>query len=60
MREDGILIGLVFAVWAAIALAFTLVPMLAMPDMARIWGAGAVLFLVLAAVTLRRRRDPTR
>ena len=59
MTEDSWLIGLVFVVWAALALAYGLVPAFAMPGAALVWGAGAALFLALAimiAIAERRSR----
>lgn len=51
----------VVAVWAALAAVYALVPSLGMPGYVRVWGGGALLFLVLAGVlasTARgRRRD---
>lgn len=52
-----LLIGVV-AVWFILAAVYALVPGLDMPGYARVWGAGAVVFLVLAAilaVAARRR-----
>lgn len=57
MDEDVLTLAIVFAVWALLAAAYALVPMLAMPDAARVWGAGAAVFFALATwVALRRRR----
>jgi hypothetical protein len=66
VSEDAILIIIVFVVWSALALLYTLVPMFDMPGSARVWGAGAALFLALAAAiivaerkgSLRRSADP--
>ncbi|MBF0354143.1 MAG: hypothetical protein HQL43_02790 [Alphaproteobacteria bacterium] len=48
MSQDVLLLGLISAVWAVLALAYALVPMLNMPGSALIWGSGAGLFLGLA------------
>jgi hypothetical protein len=57
MDEDVLTLAIVFAVWALLAAAYTLVPMFDMPAAARVWGAGAAVFLALALwVALRRRR----
>lgn len=56
MSDDRWLVILVFAVWAVLALLYATVPMLHMPGGARIWGAGAVIFLVLALVVLAAER----
>ncbi len=56
MDEDVAALALVFAVWALLAAAYALVPMLNMPDAARVWGAGAAVFLALAVWVARSRR----
>jgi hypothetical protein len=53
MTEDGWLIVLVSAIWAALAAAYALVPMLDMPGSALLWGSGAVIFAGLAALIIR-------
>lgn len=55
MNEDFWLILPVALVWAALAAVYALVPSLGMPGYARVWGAGALLFLGLAMLLLRRR-----
>ncbi|MFQ5765750.1 MAG: hypothetical protein ACE5GT_12555 [Rhodospirillales bacterium] len=47
------LIGIVFLVWAALAIMYATIPMIYMPPSIRVWGAGAVMFLVLAVVIAR-------
>ncbi len=47
---DSRLIGIVFAVWAALTVMYATIPMIYMPPSIRVWGAGAFLFLVLAVV----------
>ncbi len=63
---DAVLLGIVFVVWSALALMYATIPMIYMPSSIRVWGSGAVLFLVLTAVTVlagrkgkerRRSRD---
>lgn len=49
MTEDSALIAIVAVIWAVLALLYAVVPMLDMPGSALMWGAGAVVFLVLAA-----------
>ncbi len=56
MKEDALLILLVFVVWAALALIYALVPSLGMPGYVRVWGAGAALFLGLAGLLTAVRR----
>ena len=51
--EDVALIGVVFLVWAALAIMYATIPMIYMPPSIRVWGAGAVMFLVLAVVIAR-------
>ena len=59
---DAVLLSIVFVVWGALALMYATIPMIQMPTSFRVWGLGALLFLVLAAVTAvaerigRRRR----
>ncbi len=61
-RLDAVLLSIVFVVWGALALMYAAIPMIQMPTSFRVWGLGALLFLVLAAVTVvaerkgRRRR----
>lgn len=66
MDEDLLLLVIVFAVWAGLAAAYALVPMLDMPAAARVWGAGAAVFLalalwlVLSGAARRRAKDGER
>ena len=50
MKEDIWLIAAVFLVWMVLSVAFFTVPMIQMPPTGRVWGLGAALFLVLAAI----------
>jgi hypothetical protein len=56
MDEDVLALTIVFVVWALLAAAYALVPMFDMPAAARVWGAGAVIFLALAVWIARRAR----
>ncbi len=59
MKEDSLLITIVFLVWAALSALYYTVDMIYMPASGRVWGLGAVLFLALGgliAVADRRRR----
>ncbi len=59
MTEDSIFIGLVSVIWIALAALYAFVPMFLMPGSAAVWGSGAVVFLVLAAViAIAERRIP--
>ncbi len=49
---DAVLLGIVFVVWGALALMYATIPMIQMPTGFRVWGLGAVLFLVLALLIL--------
>ncbi len=62
MKEDIWLLVIVFAVWAALAVLYAVVPMFHMPGYAGVWGWGAVIFLVLAAAIFlaRSHRDNRR
>ncbi|NQU59639.1 MAG: hypothetical protein HQ512_00755 [Rhodospirillales bacterium] len=51
--EDVKLIGVVFLVWAVLAIMYATIPMIYMPASIRLWGAGAVMFLILAVVIAR-------
>ncbi len=48
---DVVLLGIVFVVWGALALMYATIPMILMPTSFRVWGLGAVLFLVLTILT---------
>ena len=48
-RFDALLFGIVFVVWGALALMYATIPMIQMPTSFRVWGLGAVVFLVLRA-----------
>ncbi len=48
---DVVLLGIVFVVWSALALMNATIPMILMPTSFRVWGLGAVLFLVLTILT---------
>ena len=49
---DVVLLGIVFVVWSALALMYATIPMIQMPTSFRVWGLGAVLFLVLTILTV--------
>jgi hypothetical protein len=61
-NEDATIFAVVFLVWTGLALIYFTVPMVYMPTNARVWGLGALLFLVLtllivyADAVARRRR----
>lgn len=48
MKDDMVLMAIVFVVWAVLAVLYATVPMLSMPGFAVVWGAGAGIFLLLA------------
>ena len=57
---DAVLLGVVFVVWGALGLMYATIPMILMPSSFRVWGLGAVLFLVLTVLTVlagRGRRN---
>jgi len=56
MNEDFWLVLPVAVVWAILALVYALAPWGDMIGYARVWGFGAALFLVLAALLWRRAR----
>ena len=51
-RFDALLLGIVFVVWGALALMYATIPMILMPTSFRVWGLGAVVFLVLTILTV--------
>jgi len=58
MRKELLLLLGVVVVWSILAAVYALVPGLDMPGYARVWGAGAIVFLGLAAtlaIAARRR-----
>ena len=50
-RLDAVLLGIVFVVWSALALMYATIPMIQMPSSFRVWGLGALLFLVITILT---------
>ncbi len=48
---DAVLLSIVFVVWGALALMYATIPMIQMPTSFRVWGLGALLFLVLTILT---------
>ena len=51
-RLDAVLLGIVSGVWGALALMYATIPMIQMSTGFRVWGLGAVLFLVLTILTV--------
>ncbi len=49
---DAVLLSIVFVVWSTLALMYATIPMIQMPTGFRVWGLGAVLFLVLTILTV--------
>ncbi len=49
---DAVLLGIVFVVWGALALMYATIPMIQMPTSFRVWGLGALVFLVLTLLTV--------
>ena len=49
---DVVLLAIVCVVWGALALMYATIPMIQMPTSFRVWGLGAVLFLVLTILTV--------
>ncbi len=56
MKQETLLLIGVAIVWFVLAAVYAFAPSLGMPGYARVWGAGAVVFLILAAVlgTIKR------
>jgi multisubunit Na+/H+ antiporter MnhB subunit len=57
MKTELVLALSIAAVWAALAAVYALSPDLGMPGYVRVWGAGALLFLALAAILIRAWRS---
>ena len=51
-RLDVVLLSVVFVVWSALALMYATIPMIQMPTGVRVWGLGALVFLVLTILTV--------
>lgn len=47
---DVLLIAVVFIVWGALAILYATIDMIYMPPAVRVWGFGAITFLVLAGI----------
>jgi hypothetical protein len=63
VKEDVWLIGIVFVVWGVLSLMYFTIPMIHMPVTGRVWGLGALIFVVLAvfiAVAQHRGRGRRR
>ncbi|MFN3656886.1 MAG: hypothetical protein ACK4UO_06500 [Pseudolabrys sp.] len=56
MKQELLLLLGVAIVWAILAAVYALAPGLGMPGYARVWGAGAIVFLILAGVLRMARR----
>jgi hypothetical protein len=56
MKQEPLLLLGVAVVWSVLAAVYALAPGLGMPGYARVWGAGAIVFLILAAVLVTARR----
>lgn len=51
MKNDELWLTLaIVAVWAVLAAVYAFVPSLGMPGYVRVWGGGAIVFLVLAGM----------
>lgn len=57
MKQELLLLLGVAIVWSVLAAVYALAPGLGMPGYARVWGGGAVVFLILAAVLGMTRRQ---
>ncbi len=55
-RFDALLFSIVFVVWGVLALMYATIPMIQMPTSFRVWGLGAVVFLVLTILTVLANR----
>jgi hypothetical protein len=61
MKNDELWLTLaIVTVWAALAAVYAFVPSLGMPGYVRVWGGGAMLFLVLAGVLVAAGRRARR
>lgn len=60
LNEELWLVVVIAAVWAVLAAVYALVPSLGMLGYVRVWGGGAVLFLILAGVLVAVSRKALR
>lgn len=61
MKNDELWLTVaIVAVWAVLAAVYAFVPSLGMPGYVRVWGGGAVVFLVLAGILVSVERKPRR
>lgn len=56
MKQELLLLIGVAIVWFILAAVYALAPGLGMPGYARVWSAGAIVFLILAAILGAARR----
>ncbi len=54
---DTVLLAIVFIIWGALALMYATIPMIQMPTGVRVWGLGALLFLVLTILAASAGRS---
>ena len=59
MKQELLLLVGFAVVWSALAAVYALAPGLCMPGYARVWGAGAVIFLALAATIWMASKNRT-
>jgi len=59
MKHEPLLLLGTAIVWSVLAVVYALAPGLGMPGYARVWGAGAIVFLILAAVLVGAARRRT-
>ncbi len=56
MPIEAALVFAIAVVWGVLAAVYQFSPSLGMPGYVRVWGAGALVFVVLGALLARRRR----
>ena len=59
MKPEVLLLLGTAIVWSALAAVYALAPGLGMPGYARVWGSGAVVFLILALILVNAARRRT-
>lgn len=60
MKREPLLLLSVAIVWSVLAATYAWVPGLGMPGYVRVWGAGAMVFLILAATLMVKTKRRTR
>jgi hypothetical protein len=55
-RLDTLLLSVVAIIWSTLALMYYIIPAIHMPSSYRVWGMGALVFLVITILSARADR----